>query len=67
MEPTIAHLKSDFRLARNYLRGCAGDSLNLLLAAAAWNFRQWRRFWRLFLQLLLIALPHQPPHRLRAA
>lgn len=35
MEPTIAHFKSDFRLARNYLRGFAGDSLNLLLAAAA--------------------------------
>jgi IS5 family transposase len=64
IEPTIAHLKSDFRLARNYLRGFAGDSLNLLLAAAAWNFRKWLRFWRLFLPLLLLALPPEPRHRL---
>lgn len=36
IEPTSAHLKSDFRLARNYLRGFAGDSLNLLLVPWAW-------------------------------
>jgi IS5 family transposase len=67
IEPTIAHLKSDFRLARNYLRGFAGDSLNLLLAAAAWNFRKWLRLWRLFFQLLILAPPHQPHHRLQTA
>jgi IS5 family transposase len=67
IEPTIAHLKSDFRLARNYLRGFAGDSLNLLLAAAAWNFRKWLRFWRLFFQLLLVTLPRQALQRLQTA
>jgi IS5 family transposase len=41
IEPTIGHLKSDYRLARNYLKGFAGDTLNLLLAAAAWNFKKW--------------------------
>jgi transposase, IS5 family len=56
IEPTIGHLKSDFRLARNYLRGFAGDSLNLLLAATAWNLRKWLRLWRLFLRLLLSLL-----------
>jgi IS5 family transposase len=66
IEPTIAHLKSDFRLARNYLRGFAGDSLNQLLAAAAWNFRRWW-FWRLFCQWLLVALPHQTIRCLRTA
>jgi hypothetical protein len=34
-------LKSDYRLARNYLKGFAGDTRNLLLAAAAWNFKKW--------------------------
>jgi IS5 family transposase len=41
IEPTIGHLKSDYRLARNYRKGFAGDTLNLLLAAAAWNFKKW--------------------------
>ena len=35
IEPVIGHLKSDFRLARNYLKGVIGDTINLLLAAAA--------------------------------
>jgi len=43
IEPVIGHLKSDFRLARNYLKGSAGDSLNLLLAATAFNVRKWLR------------------------
>jgi IS5 family transposase len=41
IEPTIGHLKSDYRLARNYLKGFVGDTLNLLLASAAWNFKKW--------------------------
>jgi IS5 family transposase len=41
IEPTIGHLKSDHRLARNYLKGFTGDTLNLLLATAAWNFKKW--------------------------
>lgn len=43
IEPIIGHLKSDFRLARNYLKGSVGDSINLLLAAAAFNFKKWLR------------------------
>jgi IS5 family transposase len=42
IEPVIGHLKSDFRLARNYLQGVIGDVLNLFLAAA-FNFRKWMR------------------------
>jgi len=41
IEPVMGHLKSDYRLARNYLKGFAGDTRNLLLAAAAWNFKKW--------------------------
>ena len=41
IEPVIGHLKNDFRLARNYLKGTVGDAINLLLAAAAFNCRKW--------------------------
>ena len=39
--PVIGHLKNDFRLARNYLKGTVGDAINLFLAAAAFNCRKW--------------------------
>ena len=48
IEPIIGHLKSDHRLKRNFLKGFAGDQINLLMAAAAFNFRKWMReviFW----------------------
>ena len=41
IEPVIGHLKHGFRLARNYLKGTIGDAINLLLAAAAFNFKKW--------------------------
>lgn len=43
IEPVIGHLKHDFRMARNYLKGTVGDAINLLLAAAAFNFKKWMR------------------------
>jgi len=49
IEPVISHLKHQYRLARCYLKGFAGDQVNLLLAAAAWNLKKWLRavvhFW----------------------
>ena len=39
IEPTIGHLKSDHRLGRNFYKGLAGDAINILLAAAAYNFK----------------------------
>ena len=41
IEPVIGHLKYGFRLARNYLKGIIGDTINLLLAAAAFNCQKW--------------------------
>jgi len=41
IEPVISHLKHDFRLGRCFLKGSVGDSLNLMLAGAAWNLRKW--------------------------
>ena len=41
IEPLIGHLKSDFRLSRNFLKGNIGDAINLMMAACAWNLRKW--------------------------
>jgi IS5 family transposase len=41
IEPRIGHLKHDYRLGRNFLKGDMGDVVNLLMAAAAWNLRLW--------------------------
>ena len=41
IEPVIGHLKSDFRLCKNWLKGSVGDEINLLMAACAWNLRKW--------------------------
>jgi IS5 family transposase len=39
IEPRIGHLKTDFRLNRNFLKGIEGDAINAMMAAAASNFR----------------------------
>ena len=48
IEPVIGHCKSDHRLGRNYYKGLFGDSINVMLAAAAFNLK---RAMRLFLCL----------------
>jgi IS5 family transposase len=53
IEPIIGHLKADFRLARNYLKGVIGDHMNVLLAAAAFNIRKWLRMAAFFVSFLL--------------
>jgi transposase, IS5 family len=59
IEPVISHLKSDHRLSRNFYRGIFGDNINVMLAAAAFNFKrminQWKAaFWAVFTRLLII-------------
>ena len=61
IEPVIGHLKSDHRMARNYLKGFKGDEINLLLAASAFNLKKWINiyFYALYIQdftLILIAI-----------
>jgi len=41
IEPIIGHLKHDYRMARNFLKGFIGDQINLLMAACAWNLKKW--------------------------
>jgi len=37
VEPVIGHLKSDYRMIRNYLKGVEGDMINTIMAAASFN------------------------------
>lgn len=40
IKPTIGHLKTDYRLGRNFYKGLLGDAINVMLAAAAYNFKR---------------------------
>jgi IS5 family transposase len=46
IEPVIGHLKNSYRLNRNYLKGILGDSMNVIFAAAAMNFKRRINLWR---------------------
>ncbi|WP_220495775.1 transposase, partial [Oceanospirillum sediminis] len=48
IEPIIGHLKQDYRLSRNGLKGSEGDAINLLMAACAWNLKKWMSLFFLF-------------------
>lgn len=55
IEPTIGHMKTEYRLTRNKLKGTMGDSINAILSAAAYNFKKLLKafcffiFWTTFL------------------
>ena len=49
IEPVIGHLKSDHRLSRNFYKGVFGDEINIMLSAAAFNFK---RAMRLLLRFI---------------
>jgi IS5 family transposase len=40
IEPVIGHLKTDFRMAHNYLHGRASPKINAMLAATGWNLKK---------------------------
>ena len=46
IEPVIGHLKEHYRLCRNYLKGILGDLINVIMAAAAMNFKRVMTLWR---------------------
>ena len=46
IEPKIGHLKSDHRLSRNFYKGIFGDNINVMLAAAAMNFKRMMNKWK---------------------
>ena len=43
IEPVIGHCYSDHRLGRNFYKGLFGDSVNVILAAAAFNLKRTMR------------------------
>jgi len=62
IEPVIGHLKHDYRMIRNYLKGSSGDTMNLLLSASAMNFKRVMNLWKQGIRaplLLLIILVRQ--------
>jgi len=40
IEPVIGHLKSEFRMAQNYLHGNDSPQINAFLAATGWNLKK---------------------------
>lgn len=63
IEPIIGHLKSDYRMIRNYLKeGTEGDKVNTLMAAVAFNFIKrlkgiWAEILFVFNQIREIFMP----------
>ena len=53
IEPTIGHLKHDYRMIRNYLKGAIGDEMNVMLSAAAMNFKRVMNLWKLGLKSII--------------
>lgn len=45
IEPDIGHLKRNYGMGRNFLKGVMGDEINVLLAAAAMNFKRVMNIW----------------------
>lgn len=46
IEPVIGHIKSNHRLNRNFYKGITGDNINIMLAAAAFNFKRMMNKWK---------------------
>jgi IS5 family transposase len=46
IEPVIGHVKVDHRLKRNFYKGITGDNDNIMLAAAAFNFKRMMNKWK---------------------
>lgn len=57
VEPVIGHMKSDGRLARNFLKGVEGDAMNALLCGAGHNMRKILKKLRLLCAQWGITLP----------
>ena len=60
IEPIISHLKTDNRLSRNFYKGIFGDNINVMMSAAAFNFKRminiWKQIFLSFLQHMLYTL-----------
>ena len=55
IEPIIGHLKRDYGMDRNYLKGRIGDEINALMASCAYNLKKILNRLRVFVQIYLKA------------
>lgn len=53
IEPTISHVKHDFRMGRNFYKGVFGDNINVMLAAAAYNFKRAMRYLLCLIEMVI--------------
>lgn len=53
IEPIIGHLKSDYGMARNYLKGRIGDEINALMASCGYNLKKLLNHMIVFVYILL--------------
>ena len=67
IEPVIGHLKSDHRLSRNYLKGDAGNTANVLLAAAGYNIAKLLAWFYCAWITVVVKQKSRPPHELSMA
>jgi len=56
IEPVIGHMKAEGHLGRCYLKGRAGDAINVILSAVGYNLRLVLAWMRMFLRSVLLAL-----------
>ena len=58
IEPVISHLKHDYRMIRNYLKGTVRDAINVMQSAAAMNFKRMMNKWKEQLVFWALKLLH---------
>lgn len=56
IEGKISHVKHDFRMGRNFYKGIYGDSINVMLAASASNFKLWINKFKKDIKIFLLFL-----------
>jgi IS5 family transposase len=60
VEPVIGHIKAEHRMDRNYLKGRDGGRINVVLAAAGYNFGLLLRWLERLLCALIASLSRAP-------
>ena len=56
IEPVIGHCMRDHRLGRNFYKGLFGDSINVMLAAAAYNLKRAMRLLLCLVRWIIMRL-----------
>lgn len=69
IEPRISHLKTDYRLSRNFYKGIFGDNINVMLSAAAMNFKRMMNIFKkmlcdFFIRILYIVQNFLQPKKI---